>query len=175
VETGLAALSLSRTSSRASNTIGRQHNATASSSRAASRTRQPRTGGAGLDPAAVAFMPGNTNNDGQAGARSQRGRIRQHDRGEASQPHAQGRTPMNSRKAAFQARLTTEEAAPTDLEAEAMERAATGAGSKSHQHMKWEKNPRGRGSAVVVEADDLASKLTRGLSMRPFLECPIVS
>lgn len=108
-----------------------------------------------------------------------------------SQQQPLGKPRQSRRAAAFQGKLTTNESSsaaggidsdlhyhPHGLADDAMERAATG-------HIGRGKRSRGAvlgaygddevEGEMEKEKDDLASKLMRGLSRRPFLECPIVS
>lgn len=74
---------------------------------------------------------------------------------------------MSSRRAAFeqQTRLTTSVPAPN-----ADDESAGSGGGVAKQVKEYRKKQKQK----EVEKDDLVSRLTRGLSKRPFLECPIV-
>lgn len=74
---------------------------------------------------------------------------------------------MSSRRAAFeqQTKLTTSVPAPTAAEDDS---SGSGVAKQVKEYRKKHKQKE-------VEKDDLVSRLTRGLSKRPFLECPIVS
>lgn len=110
------------------------------------------------------------------------------DDSQQQQPQSAAPPRQSRRAAAFQGKLTTSASRggddqdshyhPHGLADDAMDRAATG-------HIGRGKRSRGAvlgayGDAEIEgemdkEKDDLASKLMRGLSRRPFLECPIVS